>query len=465
MNIKKYKQNAVVLIAVMFYLGTFVNAANSAPNELVKSMPVFAPTMPGLPSLQQRATIQNKWLKQRLDLLIPDLMREAGVDMWLIIAREYNEDPVLETMLPSTWMSARRRMVLIFHDQGKNKGVERLAVARYPVGDLFPSAWDPDAQPDQWARVAEIIKEKNPSSIAVNISDTFPLADGLSVSQYRQLKNALGKSLEERLVSNDSLAIGWLETRIPAEMATYQSIMRVAHRIVERGLSEEVITPGVTTTDDVVWWYRETLAQLKVSPWCQPSVSVQRAGMSTFDIEKMVLENGNIILPGDLVHVDFCMSYMGLKTDTQQMAYVRRPNEMSAPKGLREGLYAANKVQDALTNNFKAGLSGNEILFAARKEAINSGLTPTIYTHPIGYHGHGAGPSIGSWEQQNGSKGTGDYRMRANTAYSIELNAIEAVPEWNDQKVRFMLEVDGYFTGDSFYYIDGRQTELLLIPR
>ncbi len=448
--------NYLKLVAPLLLLTLLLNA---------KAFAATPPAMPGLPDLQQRAAIQNSWLKQRLDVLIPQLLREADVDMWVLIAREYNEDPVLETMLPATWMSARRRMVLIFHDRGEDLGVERLAVARYPVGDVFPSAWDPDTQPDQWARVAQIIKERNPASIAINISDTFPLADGLSVSQYRQLREVLDESLASRLVSHDSLAIGWLETRIPAEMATYQSIMRVAHRIVERGLSEEVITPGVTTTDDVVWWYRETLASLKVSPWCQPSVSVQRAGMSTFDIQKMVLENGNVILPGDLVHVDFCMSYMGLMTDTQQMAYVRKAGENEAPQGLRKGLYAANKVQDALTDNFKTGRSGNDILFAARKKALAMGLKPTIYTHPIGYHGHGAGPAIGSWEQQNGTAGTGDYPMRANTAYSIELNAIEAVPEWNDQEVRFMLEVDGFFTGSNFYYIDGRQTELLLIPR
>lgn len=422
-------------------------------------------SMPGLPDLQKRAEVQDVWLKQRLDQLVPELMRENGVDMWVIIAREYNEDPVLETMLPATWMSARRRMVLVFHDRGEGEGVERLAIGRYPVGDIFPSAWDPEAQPDQWARVAEIVRERSPEKIAINISRTFPLADGLSVSQYRELEEALGNEFADRLVSHDALAIGWLESRIAAEMNTYQSIMRVAHRIVERGLSEEVITPGVTSTDDVVWWYRETLAELKVEPWCQPSVSIQREGKSTFKIDEMVFDNTNIIQPGDLLHVDFCMSYMGLKTDTQQMAYVLKPRESKAPEGLRDGLHAANQVQDALTSNFKTGRSGNEILFAARDKAIKQGLNPTIYTHPIGYHGHGAGPEIGSWEQQEGSPGTGDYPMRANTAYSIELNDIEPVPEWGNQEVRFMLEVDGFFTGDDFYYIDDRQTELLLIPR
>ena len=421
--------------------------------------------MPGLVALQERAKIQDSWLKERLDTLIAPLMREVGVDMWIIIAREYNEDPVLETMLPGTWMSARRRMVLVFHDRGRDEGVERLAVARYPVGDVFPSAWDPETQPGQWQRVADIVRERDPQKIAINVSDTFPLADGLSVSQHRQLREALGSKLSARLVSHDALAVGWLETRIPAEMETYRTIMRIAHRIVERGLSEEVITPGVTRTDDVVWWYRETLAGLKVDAWCQPSVSIQRAGMSTFEIGKMVLENANVIRAGDLLHVDFCMSYMGLKTDTQQMAYVLRPQESAAPAGLQNGLTAANRVQDALTDSFRVGRTGNEILFAAREKALRAGLKPTIYTHPIGYHGHGAGPAIGSWEQQNGSPGTGDYPMRANTAYSIELNAIEAVPEWDGQEARFMLEVDGFFTGSDFYYIDGRQTELLLIPR
>lgn len=431
------------------------------------AIPAYAgsESMPGLVDLRDRAEIQDRWLKERLDKLVPQLMREVGVDMWVLVAREYNEDPVLETMLPATWMSARRRMVLMFFDRGEQEGVERLAVARYPVGDLFPAGWDPESQPDQWARVAELVRERDPEKIAINVSDTFALADGLSVSQHRQLRAALGDDLSSRLVSHDALAIGWLETRIPAEMDTYRTIMRVAHRIVERGLSEEVITPGVTRTDEVVWWYREELAALKLAAWCQPSVSVQRSGLSTFEIGKMVLENANVIQAGDLLHVDFCMSYLGLKTDTQQMAYVLKPRETEAPEGLQRGLSAANAVQDALTGSFGAGRSGNEILFAARDKALKKGLKPTIYTHPIGYHGHGAGPAIGSWEQQKGSPGTGDYPMRASTAYSIELNAIEAVPEWGGQEVRFMLEVDGFFTGEDFYYIDGRQTELLLIPR
>jgi len=420
-------------------------------------------TMPGIVPLKDRARAQDAWLKTRLDTLVPALMRENKVDMWILIAREYNEDPVVKTMLPGTWVSARRRTVLVFFDRGGDKGVERLAVARYPVGD-FASAWNPEAEPDQWAAIGKLVRERDPKRIAVNISDDFALADGLTVSQHRGLQKALGP-MADRLVSHDALAIGWLETRVPAEMGAYGTIMRTAHAVLAEGLSEKAITPGVTTTDDLVWWYRERLAELKLDIWCQPSVNVQRQSAATFAIGGMVKDLGQVIGPGDLVHVDFCVDYMGLKTDTQQMAYVLKPGEVEPPKGLREGFAAANGVQDALTSQFRVGRTGNELLAAGRRGAIAKGYDPIIYTHPIGYHGHGAGPTIGNWENQVGTPGTGDYPIRANTAYSIELSALHKVPEWDNQQVRFMLEVDGFYDGRTFRYIDGRQTELHLIPR
>lgn len=423
-----------------------------------------APAMPGLLPLRERAAVQDRWLKARLDTLIPALMRKHGVDMWILVAREYNEDPVVRTMLPATWASARRRTILIFSDRGGSAGVERLAVARYPVGDIFPAGWDPERQPDQWKRVTEIVAARQPKAIAVNISDVFALADGLSVSQDRQLRAALGP-FADRLVSHDTLALGWLETRIPAEMATYRSIMRNAHSIIAEGLSEKAITPGVTSSDDLVWWYRERLASLGLEAWCQPSVNIQRRDMKTFGIAAMTLDSGKVIQPGDLLHVDFCTGYLGLKTDTQQMAYVLKAGEQSAPAGLRAGLAAATRVQDFVTAEFRTGITGNELLARARRAALKAGLRPTIYSHAIGYHGHGAGPWIGAWENQDAVPGLGDYPIHADTAWSIELSAAEKVPEWDGQEVRFMLEVDGYFDGRRFDYIDGRQTELHLIPR
>jgi hypothetical protein len=419
---------------------------------------------PGVPDLRTRAIVQDALVRQRLDTIVPALMRRLGVDMWILVAREYAEDPVLKAMLPATWPNARRRTILVFHDRGAEKGVERFAVARYPIGDLFETQWNPEQHPDQWARLAELVRARNPKRIAVNISEDFALADGLSASQNRQLRTTLGP-LADRIVSHDSLALGYLETRTPADMAVYGAIMRAAHALIPRGLSDEAIVPGVTTTQDVVWWYRERLADQRLDAWCQPSVTIQRPDLAHLDPGRQTLPQNPVIMPGDLLHVDFCAGYMGLKTDTQMLAYVLRPGETAAPAGLRAGIADANKVQDALTAEFRTGRTGNETLAAARARAIAMDTKPVIYTHAIGSHGHGAGPWIGAWENQGGVKGLGDYPINPNTAWSIELAALRNVPEWNGKEVRFPFEVDGYFDGKSFRWIDGRQTELLLIPR
>jgi len=414
--------------------------------------------------LRERAEVMNRWLERRLDTVVPELMRREGVDMWIIAAREYNEDPVIETMLPATWFAARRRTVLVFHDRGPEEGVERLAVARYDIGP-FPRAWDPEEQPDQWAAVAAVVGERQPQRIAVNRSTTFGLADGLSATEYESFLAALVEPYHERIVGGEGLAIGWLETRIPEEMAVYPQIVRIAHEIIAEGLSQQVIQPGVTTTADVSWWYRERIAELKLDTWFQPSVSVQRAEAGGHEGTFQGRPGAEVIQPGDLIHIDFGISYLGLNTDTQQHAYVLRPGESDAPAGLKKALAVGNRLQDILTGHFSTGRSGNEILSASLEQARSEGIDATIYTHPLGFHGHAAGPTIGLWDQQGGVAGKGDYPLFANTAHSIELNAAVQIPEWGGQEIRIMLEEDAFFDGVETRYIDGRQNELWLIPR
>lgn len=423
------------------------------------------PPTPHILSIGERAAVVDGWLRERLDTLVAPLMRREGADMWILIAGEYDEDPVLRTMLPATWLAARRTTILIFHDRGEDEGIERMAVARYPVADLFPSAWNPEEQPDQWARVAELVRERNPGTIAVNTSEDFPLADGLSAGMRRKLEQGLG-SLSERLIEKHGLALGWLETRTASEMAVYPQIVRIAHSIIAETFSETAVTPGVTTTGDLRWHLRQRISDLGLSTWFHPSVHVQRAAQSTFSIANMSIDKGEVILPGDFLHVDFGITYLRLNTDTQHHAYVLRPGETEAPKGLRDGLAKANKVQDALIAAFKTGRSGNDILARARRSVERQNITATIYTHPLGLHGHGAGAWIGSWENQNPIPGArGAYTLQANTAWSIELNAEAAVPEWDGQKVRFMTEEDAFFDGDKVRFLDGRQTAITLIPR
>ncbi len=434
---------------------------------LAVTLPAVAQdVMPAILPMRERAHVQDAWLENRLETLVPDLMRRNGIDLWVMSAREYNEDPVVRTMLPATWLNARRRTILLFHDRGEGAGVERLAIARYAVGDAFPAAWNPDEQPDQWARVAELIAERDPQRIAVNRSTTFPLADGMTDTEFDGLNDALSERYRSRIVSGENLAVGWLETRTDAEMMVYPTVVKIAQVIIAEGFSEQVITPGVTTVEDVEWWYRDRIRQLGLVTWFHPSVSLQRAeGEERSDDFSDPAGTNATIRPGDLLHVDFGIEYLGLHTDTQEHAYVLRPGEDQAPKGLRDGFAVGNRVQDILTDQFAVGQTGNQMLAAALAQSQSEGIDATIYTHPIGLHGHAAGPAIGMWDMQGGVPGKGDYPLYPNTAFSIELNAAVPVADWGGQRVRFMLEQDAFFDGENVWYIDGRQTELHLIPR
>ena len=422
--------------------------------------------MPKTLDMKERAVIVDRWLKERMATVLPDLMKRTGIDMWLIIAREYNEDPILRTMLPSTWQSARRTTILVIYDPGNQKPLETMAMARYAVGDLFRKVWDKETQPDQWKALAALIKEKDPKKIGINKSVTFGHADGLSATHYDILTSNLEDKYVKRLISAESLGVGWLETRTESEMIVYPNIVRMAHQIIAEGFSEKVIQPGITTTDDVVWWYRDKIKSAGFSTWFHPSVSIQRKDVASFEHLRSFSDRpeDEIILPGDLLHVDFGITYLRLNTDTQQHAYVLKSGETNPPDFLVKAFAQGNQVQDIFLNNFKTGKTGNEILQQSLTEAQNIGLKPTIYTHPIGYHGHAAGPTIGMWDQQEGVPIAGDYPLYPNTAYSIELNNATFIKEWN-KEIRIMLEEDAYFDGDVVRYIDGRQTELMTIPR
>ncbi len=418
---------------------------------------VSAPALPAILAPRERAALENRILRERLDTLIPQIMREEGIDMWLLVAREYFEEPVIATMLDAENMHARRRTILIFRDPGNGQPVERLTVSRYGLGGLFEPTWDPDAQPDQWQAVADLIAAKNPKKIAINSSDLYQFADGMTLSQFDRFMQALPPALHERVVSGENLAIRWLETRTPAEMELYPTVVRIAHSVIGEAFSRKVITPGVTTAEQVQWWYRNRLMALGLDPWFHPSVAIQRQGV------KGMIEGEEVIQPGDLLWTDFGITYLRLNTDTQHLAYVLKPGETEVPAGLRAGLANSNRVQDYLTRAFKVGISGNDALAQARADAIATGLDPSIYTHPIGHHGHGAGPSIGFWDNQNADP-RGQGPIRANTAWSIELTSYDAVPEWGGQRVDFRTEEDAFFDGETVRYIDGRQTEITLIP-
>lgn len=416
------------------------------------------PAMPPILTLRDRARVIDAILAERLDTVVPALMREQKLDMWVLVAREYLEDPVVATMLDARSLRARRRTILVFFDPGAGKPIERITVSRYGLAGLFKPVWDPDKQPDQWKALADVIAARNPQKIAVDTSSLTAFGDGLTLSQSNEMMAALTPAQRARVVSAEPLAVGWLETRTPAEMKLYPGIERIAHALIAEAFSSKVIKPGITTTEDVQWWYRERMARLGLETWFHPSVGVQRRGVAG------TLEGDTVIQKGDMLWTDFGITYLRLNTDTQHLAYVLKDGETKAPAGLSAGLAAANKVQDALLSSYRSGASGNAVLAAARAKALAQGLKPSIYSHPLGYHGHAAGPAIGFWDNQNGDE-RGSLPVHANTTWSIELSATTTVPEWGGQEVQFRAEENAFFDGTTVRYIDGRATELRLIGK
>lgn len=407
-------------------------------------------------SPRDQATVVNQLLADRLDNLLPGMMEQTGIDMWVLVSREYNEDPVLKTMLPAEWLNARRRTIIVFHRDPVKKTVEKLAVARYAVGKSIAAAWDMKKFPDQWDALVDIIKTRNPNKIALNTSRNFGHADGIDHTDYVELLQALPAAYKQKVVSAEPLAIRWLETRSEREMQIYPQLVNATHKIIDEGFSERVITPGITTTDDVVWWFRQKIRDLGYDTWFHPSVEIQRSGKG--------LADPTVIVPGDLLHVDIGITYLRLNTDVQQHAYVLKPGENAAPAALTQAFGQANRLQDILLAQFQHGRTGNQMLAGALAQARAEGIKPTIYSHPLGYHGHAAGPAIGMWDMQNGVPGSGDEALRHRTAYSIELSAASVLPGW-PAPVNIMLEEDAYFDESGIRYLDGRQKSMYLIPR
>jgi len=408
-------------------------------------------------TLREQADTRQEWLRLRMERVLPRLMREHDVSMWIVPMREYNEDPVFRALASPTTLAARRRTIYAFCDRGPERGVERIAVGGTSQGGLYRVVRDPDAAvgsagvqqrpaepygPDQWKLLVPVVEACDPRTIAVNVSHTFAFADGLSAGEWEQLSEALPAKYRDRVVRSERLAVDYLAERIPEMMPVYVEMQRVAHGIIAEAFSERVVSPGSTRASDVVWWMRQRVNDLGLGSWFQPSVTVQRRGVEMGDSADPV------ILRGDVLHSDFGIAALGLHTDTQHMGYVLLPGESDAPAGLYAALRRSNRLQDLLLEEMAPGRSGNEVLRRTLERMRAEGIDGSVYTHPIGDHGHGAGSMIGLWDRQEGVPGRGDVPLRPDTWYSIELQATSPVPEWGGQRVRMAQEEEAWLDSD-----------------
>lgn len=411
--------------------------------------------------------IMNSWLEKRLDTILPKVMKRNNIDCWIVCCREYNEDPTFLSLVPKGMMSARRKTILAFFLEGEK--VVRYSLTRPGVGldGYYNAAWTnqvgsvwSDGEIDSYGNPREtqyeclkrLVIKHNPSSIGLNYSEHFAFGDGISYKLYSEITNALG-DYKTRVVSADKVAVGWLETRIEEELAAYTGIVQIAHALIAEAFSSRVIIPGVTTNHDVKYYMLQKVIDLGLTPWFNFTVDITREKEGICYEEK-------VIMPGDLLHCDVGLKYLGLCTDTQENAYILKIDEEKAPQGILDALKACNELEDIVVNNYAINKTGNQVLKESLKNAINNGLHPCIYTHPIGVHGHGAGPIIGLWDKQDGVEGTGDYPLHDNTLYSLELNNKYTIREWNNQEITLSLETDIMFKDGQVYYVAGRQTEL-----
>lgn len=409
-------------------------------------------------SFKERVAPENAMLTTRLTQLLPRLMAETELDMWLVINREYAEDPVYYTLVPQPTFAARRTTMLVFN-RLPDGSIERLSVNRYPLGEPYESAWAGGELDAQWQALADLIAQKNPQRIGINVSRDWPVADGLTQGLHKRLLEVLPAELAQRLVSAEELVVRWVETRTTEEIEVYPQVVSLARAVIAEAFSNKVITPGITTTEEVAWYIRERFAELNLPVWFMPYVTLQRNGQGCTDEQPFCGQSGKTIKRGDVIHTDVGICYLKLCTDTQELGYVLHFGESEVPEELKAALAVGNKWQDHLTDAFEVGRTGNEVLAATIAKSTTENMITSTYTHPLGFYGHAPGPTIGMWDNQGPTPIRGDWPLYANTAYAIEGNAKVPLQIWDGQNVQIMLEQSALFDGEKVTYLAGRQTQ------
>lgn len=442
----------LILIGIGLFLSFTPLCAQNRSNEPI-------PPMPKLLSQREQMDVRERWLKKRLDTMLLPMMKRREIDMWIVVNEEFHSDPVTPSIVPPMPIVGRRDL-FIFIDRGER--LERIALVRYAEERLKNHYTMLLPPRDKFGEeLKKLVDERNPKAIALNIGGTRGQQSGLTYDGYRFLAEALGADNEKKFVSAASLLIEFLDTRLPDELEHYRTAVLATDVITRRAFSNEVIRPGRTTVGDVRWWMLQQLNDIGVDTWFQPDLRIQRRSVETGTTSQFLstADENVVLMPGDLIHVDFGLNYMGLSTDWQKHAYILKPGEKDAPAGLKSALKNTNRLQDILFQVARPGMTGSQVYEAAMAEAKKQGLNAMIYSHPVGTHGHGLGPSI----DFRGNVGGGANKILPGSYMSIELNTSTNVPEWNGQRVTIMAEDDAYMTETGYRFFRPRQTEFYLI--
>ncbi|MGE3188603.1 MAG: M24 family metallopeptidase [Vicinamibacterales bacterium] len=430
-------------------------------------------------TLREQAAMQQQWLEKRLDTFLPALMREHGIDMWVLPMREYNEDPVFWSITSPETFAARRRTIYVFFDKCAASGapvtpdcIERLAFGGTSQGGVFKAVRstatvqaDVGGQQaelwgdEQWQVLKKAIEERKPKVIGINRSTVFAFTDGLSSGELQGMSEALGPEWTAKFKNAEELPLNLIAARLPEEEAFFERMNALVWQMTQTMFSTDVIVPGTTRASDLVWWWRQRVNDQGLGTWFQPSIEVQRQGAT-----EEQLGDDPVIMPGDVLHCDVGITVARLNTDTQHNAYVLKPGETDAPAGLKQALANANAMQDFSMEEVRPGRTGNQILGAVLRRMGAAKINGTMYSHPIGMNGHGSGPLIGLWDYQDGVPGRGDAKVIPSMWFSVELQATTPVPEWGGQPVRMAQEEDMIVGADGkTRWAHRRQDSLFLV--
>lgn len=446
------KRNTIRLFTVILLTILTYASVTIADTEAIK-----ARILP----LREQAKIQNDWLKWRLENILPGIMRDAGIDLWVIINREYNEDPVYFTLAPQPAAYSYRTTIVMLHDKGGTEGVEILSASDHPRAMGGENVYT-DRSKGQFENLAEVIKKINPRKIGINTSETWHLADGLNATMKSRLEKALGPEMSKRLVSAEKLCVDWLQIRSPQEIKEYTNICSVAHTIISEISSNKYIKPDITTIDDIRWQIRQMINELGLERPFNPLVDIQRSEKDT----ERYKENPDVIRRGDLIHCDMGTRYLGLCTDMQWHIYACRESEIDAPEGLKKGLQESIQFAKILTSEFKEGRTGEEITKAAMKKAKAASIRPQVYTHSIGNYVHSAGVRLDTRPLDQvavENRERTHYAIPLNTVYAIEFQCFCNIPEWDNKEVQIGFEDEAALTKDGCKFVDGYIENFFLI--
>ena len=407
----------------------------------------------GVLSLKEQYEMMDKWLAYRVKHVMPELLKECGINLWIVICGEYNEDPVFRTITPAKMFTASRTSCFMF-SLGNDGKYEALSFCG-PSADLlkiYTQAWN-FREETQMEAVHRVIREHAGERIAVNVSSINGQCDGLTKRMYEQLS----QDTDVQFVEDSGIAVRWLETRTEDELEEYPAIYRIAMEIQKEAYTRRVITPGVTKTSDVEWFILQRINDLGLSAWFSPDVDLQRKGSADTRMTDAVIEEG------DLIHTDMGITYLGLNTDSQRLGYILKEGETEVPEGLLNGFGRGNRFQDIVRENMISGRSGNEIFLASMEQGAKENLRPMLYTHPIGYYGHGSGPLFGLYTSQKPVPVRGELRLHDHTCYALELNVTEYVPEWEQDVVFYIEETIGYKEGKAYFMDPAGREKITLI--